>query len=66
MNNLAKAYAEGQRYDEAEKIVLKTIKLAEEADSGFRAIFMANLGAILLEKGTSNHKLLQCPRNIFI
>jgi len=61
MNNLAKAYAEGNRYDEAEKMVLKTIKLAEEADSDFRAVFMANLGTILLEKGKWNTNCAAVP-----
>lgn len=51
MNNLAKAYAEDQQYDKAEALVLKTIKLANEIDSDFRAVFTANLGAILLEGG---------------
>jgi hypothetical protein len=51
MSNLAKAYADSQRYDEAEALALKSIKLADETESSFKAFVLANFGLILLEEG---------------
>lgn len=51
MSNLAKAYAESQRYQEAETLAMKSIKLADQTESSFQAFVLANLGLILLEGG---------------
>ncbi|XP_031568866.1 tetratricopeptide repeat protein 19, mitochondrial-like [Actinia tenebrosa] len=51
MSNLAKAYAESQRYEEAETLAMKSIKLADQTESSFKAFVLANLGLIYLEGG---------------
>ena len=54
LNNLAKAYAESGKYEQAEEMAREAVRIAEKTQNSHLSQFMANLGMILNSEGILN------------